>query len=1002
MTLLSTLRLLSAVVTRPTTSGLVLRAAALLLGTVPTFAQVYSSHTISDLPQLGSSTAAWGDYNRDGYPDFIIAGTKAYGSYTTELFRNNGDGTFARYATFTPVAHGSVAWGDVNADGYLDFHLTGLTTASQRISELYINQGDETFVRHPATLEGVAYGDAALVDLDQDGDLDLFYTGANASRQNVSRYYQNQDSAFIKVDTNVPGFTYGSLDVADYNRDGRPDLLLTGLLGDGNRATYLYRNEGGAAFVRQNTVLPAVSFGQAAWGDFDHDGYPDIALSGTADGNSSVSTIYRNNQNEVFTDASAGLTAMGNSSLTWLDYDSDGYLDLYVTGLRNANAAGFLYRNQQDGTFSEVNNSGLLAVYDGSVSIADHDQDGAMDLLITGTNNRGGESQLHTNELPSTNTLPSVPGGLLATPAEDSVQLTWNPATDAETPRAGVTYQLYVGTAPGLMDVVPAPARLSNGSQTLFSGANAGYATTFTLRSLAEGRYYWGVQSVDASHQSSTFSSEASFTICYALDLGADTTVCVGDTLGLTVGQPGDQVSWRSTQGLAIDGLRSVTITLAQTDTLVASLTNALGCVLRDTLVVRTYAQPVVNVGSDTSLCANHTLLLMAGQAEDSVNWYAAQRGRLATNAPQLTYVAQQTDTMWAEVFNPSGCVAYDTVVVAVHPLPAAEAGGKRLICLGESTTLGEPAEPDFTYDWQPATSLSDVTIAQPIATPDTTTTYVLRVTNARGCVDYDTVVVLVNPPTQLDAGVDRAICRGESTILGGEPTAQEALLDYRYTWSPTTSISDASVANPTATPQQTTTYTLVTQAGDCSLDTAYVTVTVNDLPETTVSEDITIGAGEAVPLLATGGVSYAWFPSAGLSRSDVSNPTASPTVTTTYAVTVTNERGCHRDETVTVTVDNRVFIPNLFSPNGDGRNEAFKVYGAGIARLELQVFDRQGNRVFFSRNVAEIMESGWDGTQRGAPLPSGSYRWMIRGQFYDGKTVTYEGRQSGKVSLVR
>ncbi len=191
-------------------------------------------------------------------------------------------------------------------------------------------------------------------------------------------------------------------------------------------------------------------------------------------------------------------------------------------------------------------------------------------------------------------------------------------------------------------------------------------------------------------------------------------------------------------------------------------------------------------------------------------------------------------------------------------------------------------------------------------------------------------------------------------------------------------------------------------QAGDCPSDTAYVTVTVNELPETTISKDLTIGAGETTLLVATGGVTYAWFPTEGLSRSDIANPVASPTVTTTYEVTVTNELGCSRVDTVTVSVDNRVFIPNLFSPNGDGQNETFKVYGAGIDRLELQVFDRPGNRLFYSTNVTEIMEIGWDGTLRGAPLPSGSYRWMIRGQFYDGKAVTFGGRQVGKVSLVR
>lgn len=975
---------------------------ATFLGAASAFAQVYSNHANPDLPQLGNSTAAWGDYNRDGYPDCLLIGTKANSDHATELFRNNGDGTFARYRTFTPVAHGSIVWGDVNGDGFLDFHLTGLTVSNQRISELYINQGDENFGLHPTPLAGVAYGAAALADFDQDGDLDLFYTGSDDRQESVSKYYQNQDSLFAEVNVDVPGFTYGSLDVADYNRDGRPDLLLTGLLSDASRATHLYRNEGTTTFSHRSTVLPPVSFGEAAWGDFDHDGYPDIALSGITDGGIAVSKIYRNNRNEVFTDVTAGLTGVGNSSLAWLDYDNDGYSDLYITGLLNANAAGFLYRNQQNGSFSAVNSSGLLAVYDGNVSITDHNQDGAIEVLVTGTNNRGGESQLHTNGLANTNFAPSVPNGLLATPSEDSVRLAWNPATDDETPSAGLAYQVYVGTAPGQTDVVSAPALLTDGTPTLLNGGNAGYATTFTLRDLPEGRYYWAVQSIDASHRSSAFSAEGSFIVCYSLNLGADTAICAGDTIKLEVGQTGDQVDWQSSRGVVINGQRSIALSFEQTDTLIATLTNALGCVLRDTLVVQTYALPEADLGADTTLCAYNTLLLAAGQPEDSVNWYSFRQGRLATETTQLAYVAEQTDTLWVEVINPNGCVRYDTIVVAAHPLPTADAGADQLVCQGESITVGKPAEPNFTYAWQPAASLSNINTGQPVATPDTTTTYVLQVANAQGCVSHDTVVVTVNPPTRLDAGANRVICQGESTVLGGEPTALGAILSYRYAWSPNASLSNLSSANPIAAPEQTTTYTLIAQAGDCSPDTAYVTVTVNDLPETTASEDVTIGAGEVTSLSATGGVTYAWFPTEGLSRSDIAHPVASPRVTTAYEVTVTNELGCSRVDTVTVSVDNRVFIPNLFSPNGDGQNEVFKVYGAGIEQLELLVFDRPGNRVYYASSVTEIMETGWDGTLRGVPLPSGSYRWVIRGQFYDGKAVTFEGRQVGKVSLVR
>ena len=976
--------------------------AFVLSSTSPTLAQVYSDYPITDLPQLGNSTTAWGDYNNDGYPDFLIAGTASDGDHVTELFRNNGDGTFSQYHAFTSVTHASIAWGDVNGDNLLDFHLTGLTTTDEPISELYINQGDETFVLHPTPLDGVAYGASALADFDQDGDLDLLYTGSNADRQTVSRYYENRDTLFAEVEISVPGFIYGSLDVADYNRDGHPDVLLSGRLADGNRATHVYRNEGDASFTFLNTVLPPVSFGEAAWGDMDHDGYADIALSGATDGGEPLSKIYRNQQNEVFTDLVAGLDPLSSSSLAWLDYDNDGYLDLFMTGGLNGNAASRLYRNQQDASFTLADNTDLLAVYNGDISIVDYDRDGDTDVFVTGYNNRGGESQLHTNTLTTTNAAPSVPDGLLAFPSQDSVQLRWNPAIDPETLDAGVSYQLYVGTASDQSDLVPAHALLADGTPTLVEAGNVGYSTTTTLHHVPEGRYYWAVQSRDASHRSSAFSAVGSFDVCYAITLGADTALCAGDTLALQLGTSDDRVDWTSAGGIAIENQRSVAFPLYQTDTLYATLTNQLGCVLRDTLIVTVHDLPKVDLGTVAEVCLYDTLLLSAGQSDDQVHWYSLQRGLLASDIHQLAYVGQQTDTLRVEVVNPHGCVSYDTLVVTVHDLPEVDAGADQLICQGESITLGATATPGYTYQWHSSSSLSDPTVAQPVATPDTTTTYVLQVASTHGCIDYDTVTVTVNPSTLLNAGGDRAICLGESTTLGGTPTAQGAVLDYRYEWFPRASLDNALVANPVATPDQTTKYTLVVRAGECPPDTAYVTVTVHTLPVTSTSEDVTIGAGETTQINATGGVEYAWFPTEGLSRSDVPDPFASPSVTTEYLVTVTNAHGCSSLDTVMVFVDNRVFVPNLFSPNGDGQNDFFRVYGAGIKTLDLQVYDRQGNRVYHSGSVSDILETGWNGTWRGAALPSGNYRWVIRGQFYDGEAVTVAGQTSGKIRLIR
>ena len=92
--------------------------------------------------------------------------------------------------------------------------------------------------------------------------------------------------------------------------------------------------------------------------------------------------------------------------------------------------------------------------------------------------------------------------------------------------------------------------------------------------------------------------------------------------------------------------------------------------------------------------------------------------------------------------------------------------------------------------------------------------------------------------------------------------------------------------------------------------------------------------------------------------------------------------------------------MPDLFSPNGDGRNDYLRVYGEGIKQLSLRVFDERGSL------LAEIDESsnaqGWDGTVSGNELPSGTYFWTVSGQFTDGQAISYQGKNKGTIRLVR
>lgn len=226
---------------------------------------------------------------------------------------------------------------------------------------------------------------------------------------------------------------------------------------------------------------------------------------------------------------------------------------------------------------------------------------------------------------------------------------------------------------------------------------------------------------------------------------------------------------------------------------------------------------------------------------------------------------------------------------------------------IGEATTSG------YTYSWSPTAGLSSSTVSNPTANPTSTTTYTVTKTNtATNCSATATVTVTVDntPPTAVAGANFTKTCTLNPT---GKVIGETAVAGNTYSWSPTTGLSSSTVANPTANPTTTTTYTVTktTTATGCSA-TASITVTV-DIAVPTVSAGsaftktcVSNVSGATIGEANVSGFSYSWTPTAGLSSSTVSNPTANPTTTTTYTVTKTNNtNGCSATATVTVTVNN-------------------------------------------------------------------------------------------------
>jgi len=277
--------------------------------------------SITGLPQIAYGSVAWGDYDNDGRLDFLIMGDNGF--RYSQLWRNTGSGfTNVPIAGLPEVSDGCVAWGDYDNDGRLDFFLAGMTFDGP-VSQLWHNN-DSTFTNVPIPgLPGVYNNSVAWGDYDNDGRLDFFFSGGD-----TSPLWRNTGNGFTNVPIpGLPPLAAGSAAWADYDNDGHLDFFLM----DGD-ASPLWRNTGSGFTNVPIAGLPQVAFGSVAWGDYDNDGRLDFLITGTSNYVSGVSQVWRNTGSGFTNVPIAGLPQLAYSSVAWGDYDNDGRLDFLLTG----------------------------------------------------------------------------------------------------------------------------------------------------------------------------------------------------------------------------------------------------------------------------------------------------------------------------------------------------------------------------------------------------------------------------------------------------------------------------------------------------------------------------------------------------------------------------------------------------------------------------------------------------------------------------------------------
>jgi gliding motility-associated-like protein len=420
-------------------------------------------------------------------------------------------------------------------------------------------------------------------------------------------------------------------------------------------------------------------------------------------------------------------------------------------------------------------------------------------------------------------------------------------------------------------------------------------------------------------------------------------------------------------------------------------------CVSNIVISVSVTPTPSLSSSSNSPLCTGTDTLFLQAQSDPGAtfNWSGPYVFGTTVQDPFRYPVIMEYGGVYQVNAYLNGCISlnvYDTVVV--HQTPVSP--WVKWVSYCQNYDAPQLQASGDSVLWYASDIGQNGTLTAPIpSTAVVGNTFYYATQTLAGCTSaIDSIQVSILPQTAVTVSRDTDLCPNDSVMLA----AVDMDNIVYYHWSPSLYLrGDTAAASILVHPETNVTYTVVATNQYGCTDTARVNVNVLAAAVLYVGDSALLYPGQSYQITPqTNCTSFTWYPSTGLSGVDISNPVASPELSTKYIVYGATSWGCTAEDSINIYVTNQsVFaVPNAFTP-GVAPNALFKIIVQGEAKLNsFIIFDRWGVKVFETSDI----NTGWDGTLNGTPQPQGVFIYQINAVSSSGQTFV----KSGNVTLLR